>query len=125
MGTKNGFIKILSFADVATFDSFQIETSPIVQLLCHDKINCFCYALLDNYKVLLVNLKTKQVIGHLHPIIITCDQSLSISLHHSGKYLLEATVGGYILVWKLPMELAKESAKKHKTYSVFPVVIQH
>lgn len=76
------------------------------------------------------------ILAHFRPTIMMCDVGLSLSLHGSMKWMLEATEGGYLVLWRINENLYQKLGEIDKVtdgnrqvinrvYNIFPTSILH
>ena len=76
MGSKDGFLKMVSFGKLPKIEPFQLDCKSIIDMKIpeRDKFGGknLCFALMEDNKIFIVDLHLKAVIGHFHPIIMMC-----------------------------------------------------
>lgn len=118
----------------AVVRSIRVDTKPIRQIV-HGTGSLFLwysilFVLVDDYTIYMIDAFREVVIHIFLPTLLLCDSGLSITLDLDGRYLLEATSGGYLLVWEIPEQICKNmeymtSKKIKKEYSLFPKYVNH
>jgi hypothetical protein len=134
VGTAEGFLKVADLEAPHFFNKVQLDCKPVVALLEGDylrfKRHNVCLALTEDSQIFFVDLNRYEVVYIFKPQIIMCDAGLSLGLHMDGRHLLQATRGGYLVLWDVDPVLAylesKEGKKgKGREYSTFPKLCDH
>lgn len=86
MGNDEGFIKLLEIKEgISKIENFQVDTKAITDIQIPPRSHFggieVGFALIEDYSIYVMNLKSRVVVGHFRPTIMMCDSSLSLTLH--------------------------------------------
>ena len=124
-GMESGVLKILSLEenDSIFVSAMQCSYFKIHEILESPWPNT-CILLLKDESILFVNFIKKQIVVQMSSMNLPLDDPLSIKLHSSNEYLMQASKYGVIRLWRIGEEAMEAITilTKKKVFCIRPCV---